>query len=109
MPIGSNEPPHKCDNISANAAAQAMGKFGMEFRAGATAAWTGNGTTLTPYASSVYCINDTTFTTLTGVPAIGTTGTVTALTAVTFPAGTWIPGKFSAVTVAGGAVMIYLA
>ncbi len=109
MPLGSNSPPHHCDNIAANAAAQAMGKFGMAFRAGNTAAWTGNGTEATPYASGILVVNDAVFSVLTGSPAVVTTGTVTAITAVTFPAGLYIPGRFSAVTLTSGAVMIYFA
>ena len=109
MPVGANKSETFLAEITANASAQAMGKFGIAFRAGATAAWTGDGMEATPYASGILIVNDATFTTLTGIPAVATTGTVTALTAVTFPAGLFIPGKFSAVTLGGGAVLIYLA
>lgn len=109
MPAGANKSELYYAEVAANAAAQAMGKFGIAFRAGATAAWTGDGLAATPYASGILIVNDTTFTTLTGVsPTINDTGTVTALTAVTFPAGLYIPGRFSAITIGGGAVLIYL-
>ena len=106
MPVGSNAPSAQCDQIIANAAAQAMGKFGKQFLAGVNAEWTGQGTTTAPYGSGILIVTDTVFNTLTGIPAISTTGTVTALTAITFPAGLYIPGLFSYVKLTSGAVLI---
>jgi len=113
MPVPQAAPHSFHAYVSANAAAQAVGKFGAQFLAGVGAAWTGTGAAATPFASSIYCLNDTVFSTLTAADTkkvpFSTTGTVTAVTAITFPAGTQIFGLWSAVTLTSGAVMIYYA
>lgn len=53
------------------------------------------------YWGAIYVVNDAVFTTCTGsVSGIGGSG-------ITFKAGTLIEGKFTAVTLASGAVIVY--
>ena len=98
------------DQISANAAVQIMGKTGSAIVDSATT-WA---PATHPQVCLIFCITDVAFSVLSGPecweeagtkrpPAYNMTGG--AITAVTFPAGSYIPGNFSNITISSGTAL----
>lgn len=116
MPVPTVNDQNFYGQITANATAQAMGKMGCAFFNAGTAFTTA--AALHPKAVAIQVINDTVFTTMTGDTdgflesgttsrAYGYNYTNVALNTITFPAGTYITGKFTNIVVASGVILVY--
>jgi len=98
------------DQISANAAVQIMGKTGSAI-VGPAVTWL---PVTHPQVCLIYCITDVVFSVLSGPvcwsqlttkrpPCYNLTGG--ALTLVTWPAGSYIPGNFTDITISSGTAL----
>lgn len=115
MPAPTNASQAHYDQMSANAAVQIMGKTGSAI---VTTGVTWAASTSYPQVCLIQCLTDVVFSVLSGPvcwkdnggtnrpPMYNLTGG--ALTAVTFPAGSYIGGNFTDITISSGTAIYYI-